>query len=328
MLVLASRRPSWRPLVVFLIVLSGLIAATAGAWATVPGFSDRVKNIQLAYRPPGGDYYLAHDRGGHIDHYVHYFGTEPEALSALRAADVLFLGNSRLMFALRSRIAAPWFAERGVSYYAMGFGFREGDGFPLAIIRKFDLRPRLVVVNEDAFFGEGLSRWAQQVVRDTPFAARKFQWEGEIGHEVRRVVHQVVPNWLDLYGRPGFLFGREFIAYRSRLDGTWAVSPWPDGQQAIGPTRLDVAIGPRVRDAALQFEAEVTSRGGRLVLMYVPTPTPTGDWAETVARLLDVPLVTPDIEGLTSHDGSHLTERSAVRWSQRFLAALEPHLPR
>ena len=328
MLVSASRHASGRPFVLFLIVLTVLIAGTAGAWATVPGFSDRVKHIQLAYRPPGGDYYLAHDRGGHIDHYVHYFGTEPEALAHLRAADVLFLGNSRLMFALRARVASPFFAARQLSYYMMGFGFREGDAFPLAIIKKFDLHPRLVVVNEDAFFGEGLSPWAQQVVRDTPFGARKFQWEGEIAHETRRIVHQFVPNWLDLYGRPGFAFGREFIAYRSRLDGTWFVSPWPDGQEPVPTTPLDVPIGPRIKDAAIRFKEEITARGGRLVLTFVPTPTPTGDFALTVSRLLDVPLVTPAIDGLTSHDSSHLTQASAVIWSDRFLADLTPYLPR
>ena len=142
---------------------------------------------------------------------------------------MLFLGNSRLLFALRPEELRPFFAARGVRYYVMGFGLREADRFPLEIIRKFDLRPRLVVVNADGFFGGGLSEWAEVVNRDTPLAARKLQWEAEAAHEARRVVHQLVPNWFRLYGLPGLAQRRSFIAYRAREDGTWALSPWPEG---------------------------------------------------------------------------------------------------
>ncbi|MGE3276260.1 MAG: hypothetical protein AB7O67_14195 [Vicinamibacterales bacterium] len=319
--------PSERPILVFVIVFVGLVAGTVAAWMTVPGFSGQVRNIQLAYRPPGGDYYLAHDHGGHIDHHVLYFGLDPEVTAQLKAARVLFLGNSRLMFALRSRVLEPYFAARGLDYYVLGFGFREGDAFPLELIRRYDLRPDLVVVNADGFFGAGLSPWARRVVRDTPFGAWKRQVEGEVGHEARRVVHQLAPNWIDLYGRPGFDVGREFIAYRSRANGSWFVSPWPDPVMRVTDTNLHVPIGPRVRDAARAFQAELAARGSRLVLTFVPTPEPQGDWAETVSRLLDVPLVAPDVDGLTSHDGSHLSEESAVIWSESFLDALTPYLP-
>ncbi|MGE0042640.1 MAG: hypothetical protein AB7H88_20690 [Vicinamibacterales bacterium] len=319
--------PSERPVVAFVAVFVLLVGGTVAAWLALPGFAGEVKHIQLAYRPPGGDYYLAHDHGGHVDHHVLYFGTDEEAVARLKAADVLFLGNSRLMFALRSRTLAPFFEARGLSYYVLGFGFREGDRFPLEIIRRFDLHPRLVVVNADGFFGAGLSPWGRRVVRDTPFGAWKRQVEAEAGHEARRVVHQVIPNWIDLYGRPGFEVGREFIAYRSRTDGSWFVSPWPDPVMAVPDTRLDVRIGPRVADAARAFQAEMAARGARVVLTFVPTPAPQGDFAGTISRLLEVPLVAPDVEGLTSHDGSHLSEGSAVAWSQVFLEALAPYLP-
>ena len=145
-----------------------------------------------------------------------YFGTVPDATTALRQADVLFLGNSRLMFALRPAELQRYFAAHGLDYYVLGFGFREGDAFPRALIVRHDLRPRLVVVNADTFFGAGLSPWAEQVVQDTPFGAWKRHLEAEAAHEARRVVHELVPNWFDLYGRPGFESGREFIAYRAR----------------------------------------------------------------------------------------------------------------
>ena len=46
------------------------------------------------------------------------------------------------MFAARPRVLDAFFEARGLRYYVLGFGFREADRFPLAIIQKFDLRPR------------------------------------------------------------------------------------------------------------------------------------------------------------------------------------------
>ena len=116
-----------------------MTAVTAAVWASRPGLGGRVKNITRAERP-SDDYYLAHDHGGHVDHHVLYFGTDAVALDHLKRADVLLLGNSRLMFAARPRVLDAFFAARGLRYYVLGFGFREADRFPLAVIEKFDLQ--------------------------------------------------------------------------------------------------------------------------------------------------------------------------------------------
>ena len=128
-----------------------------------------------------------------------------DALAHLKRADVLFLGNSRLMFAARPGVFDAFFTERGLRYYVLGFGFREADRFPLAIIEKFDLRPRVVVVNADGFFQNHLSDFARTVIEGLGRSARgSSAVEAETGHEVRRAVHQLVPNYIDVFGRPGF----------------------------------------------------------------------------------------------------------------------------
>lgn len=227
MAVARTHRPSLAPIRIFAPLLLGLALATGLASRLVPALAERTPHISLAERPEGDDDYLAHDRGGHVDHHVHYFGLDRDAIDALSRADVLFLGNSRLMFALRPAVLDPYFRARGLRYYAMGFGFREGDRFPLEVLRRFDVWPPVVVVNADGFFGTGLSEWAANVVEDSRFDAMKRWWESEVTHEVRRAVHRVAPNWLDVFGRPGLPDGDEFIAYRSRRNGTWRVSPWP-----------------------------------------------------------------------------------------------------
>ncbi len=318
---------SLAPAFVFVAVFVGLAAFTALVQTALPALADRVPHIALADSPPEDEAYLAADRGGHVDHHVHYFGLDRRAVDALQKAEVLFLGNSRLMFALRPRVLDAYFESRGLRYYVMGFGFREGDLFPMEILRRFDLRPRLVVVNADGFFGRDLSEWATEVMDDNRFEAIKLQWENETAHDVRRAAHRFVPHWFDLFERPGLADGDEFIAYRSRRNGTWRVSPWPDGDHAVPMGVPGGAAAPWMIEAARRFKDEIEDRGGQLVLTFVPTSAPETREAGDVAKALDVPLAVPMVDGLTSHDESHLTEDSATIWSERFVQALDPFIP-
>ena len=316
------------PAAVFAAVLVSAVVGGDVLSRTVPTMRGPGPTTMAAWRPSGGDHYLANDVSGHLDHHVIYFGTDAEVTARIRTAEVLFLGNSRLLFALRPEELRPFFAAQSVPYYVMGFGYREADRFPLAIIRKFDLHPRLVVVNADGFFGGGLSEWAEVVNRDTPFAARKRQLEGEAAHEARRNIERLVPNWLQVFGLPGLGLRRSFNAYRSRTDGTWEISPWPDGTKAfVAPSLEGRALAPDEVAAAREFMAELDARGSRLVLTHVPTPEPMpGAGPARFAELLGVPLVTAAVPALTTHDESHLSQGSARDWSRAFVAALAPYV--
>jgi hypothetical protein len=312
---------------VFVCVLGLLAAVTAGVWVSRPEMGGRVRNITRAERP-SADYYLAADRGGHVDHHVLYFGTDPVAVEQLKRADVLLLGNSRLMFAARPRVLDAFFNARDLRYYALGFGFREQDRFPLAIIEKFDLRPRFVIVNADGFFANDLSDFGSVVVQDSWFGAWKLRREAETGHEVRRVVHQLIPNWVDTFGRPGFYSRREFIVYRSRSNGTWQPSPWDLGTASVSgrdPAQPPLAAGER--DAARIFKEALDRRGATLVLTFVPTPRPMGGGPALFAELLGAPLVLAEPVGLRTEDGDHLDEPSAVAWSEAFVRELGRIIP-
>lgn len=320
--------PRALPAAVFVALIAALAVASIAVRELVPTLQGRVQTIAQAERPPGGDYYLASDIAATVDHHVFYFGLDPVVQEQLRRADVLFLGNSRLMFALRPSVLRPFFEARGLRHYVMALGYREGDAFPFTILREFNLRPRLVIVNADGFFDAEFSSWADVVQRDTPFAARKFRWESEAAHEIRRVVHQVVPNWFRLLGLPGLSSRRGMIVYRSRHDGTTELSPWPDGVEVIGaPDLAGAPLGRGEHAAATNFKAELDLRGSALVLTFVPTPEPmAGGGPARFAALLGVPLVAPPIVGATSYDHSHLTQGSAHDWSRAFVAALDPVL--
>ena len=311
----------------FLAVLGGLLAVTATIWAARPDLGGRVQAITRAERP-SDDYYLAHDRIGHVDHHVLYHGTDREALAHLKRADVLLVGNSRLMFAARPGVLDRFFADRGLRYYVLGFGFREADRFPLALIEKHDLRPRYVIVNADGFFENFLSDFGATVLADNAISAWQFQREAETSHEVRRGLHLLAPNWIDLFGRPGFPRRRELIIYRSRTNGAWQLSPWAPGTGRVPGRDLDEPpLNAEEQAAARAFKAAMERRGATVLLTYVPTPRPLGAGPRRFAAFLGVPLVEAMPGRLFTEDDDHLDEASAVVWSEAFVRALEPVLP-
>ncbi len=282
-------------------------------------------DIATAEAPASGaTTYLAHDRGGHVDHHVLFHGLDRRARQRITEADVLFLGNSRLMFGLDQRELVKAFSPLGLRYYVLGFGHDEGHTFPRAIIERFGLRPRLVVANVDNFFSVDRSPWAERVLDDGWFDAMKLRLEHTAAHAVRRRLHRIVPHWPDVIANR-----TEFIIHRSAVDGTWDVGtqfaqsgPLP----VAGEPRELVHIEPSVVARAQAFKADLDRRGTKLVLCLVPSPDTPRARAFALGKVLGVPVVAPEPENPQTIDGSHLTEESAEAFSDTLLQELGPHL--
>jgi hypothetical protein len=292
------------------------------SYLSAPALTRQLDIVTHELPPEDASYYLAHDRGGHVDHHVLYHGIDRLAMQHLRAARVLFLGNSRLMFALDRETLQRVFTELGLTYYVLGFGHQEQDDFPARIIDRHDLRPSAVIVNADGFFWDGYSDWAAKTIEESDFDAWKLQVEAETTHLVRRRLHAIVPHYVDARSPV-----REFVIYRSRIDGTWFVATqfgqgtrfeWPSGDRQT-PSR-------RSLEAAEAFKRDVEARGARLILCLVPAPHASVHRARALSAHLGVPLVIPDIDALTTIDGSHLSRLSSRRFSEAFLEELRPVL--
>jgi hypothetical protein len=305
-----------------IIAAGSLTVLVLVAAVTAPAAARQVDIVSHRLPPPGDDYYLAHDRGGQVDHHVLYHGIDEVALARMRAAQVLFLGNSRLMFALEPGALRPFFSELGLSYYVLGFGHTEQDDFPAQIITRYNLRPLVVVVNADGFFFDSQSEWAAKTARESAFDAWKLQFESEATHRLRRAVHRIVPHFGDLHRGV-----REIVIYRSRSDGTWFIAnELGEGVAFTWPTGDRHQPSERSLRAAETFKGELDARGARLLLTVVPSPAASLHRAAVVAAHLGVPLIAPAVVGMTTTDGSHLSAASSWKFEQVLLPALREHL--
>jgi hypothetical protein len=305
------------------LYILAVLAAMVGAFA----FHMREAGIfacpATAY---GDDTYLGYCQGsayGDSDHGAVWFGLEPGVREAAAAADVLFLGNSRLQFGFSAPALGDWFADNGASYYLLGFSHNETAKFTGPLLESLEPAARAYVINVDKFFFERESPPAAEVMHSPAAEARyaaKAKWQ-----PAHRAICGVLP----------FVCGNEISFYRQRSTGEWAY----DGSngivsKTIESDRVDYTGGDpklmaEVTANAREFETFIEGLGVPkecVTLTYVPSTENNRRLANAIAASLGLELIAPDGTGLRTIDGSHLDRESAQVFTSDFLAQAGPRI--
>ncbi len=255
---------------------------------------------------------------GDYDHGAFYFGLEPAARQAASQAQVLFLGNSRIQFALSAPATTRWFDERSIPFYSLGFSHYESVTFVTPVLERVKPHPRALVINADRFFAEWKSPASQRVMDDGSARA---------AYDAKRAWQQVHEP---LCSRVPAVCGQAFAVYRTVANGIWVTAGRKPDQRvpvADGPA-TDAERWPHFIDLAHRFVDGLGVDRECLVLTIVPNSQTRRAEAEAIAQALGARFIAPRVEGLTTFDGSHLDSRSAALWSAAFLEAAGPVLER
>lgn len=262
------------------------------------------------------DRYIAYCNGANYADYEHGafgFGLEPSVQNFVRNANVLFLGNSHLQVAFSTKSTSDWFSTAAVRYYLMGFTYYENVIFAEPLLRQIKPNARVYVINVDDFFKRWETPPAKEVL-DNP--------EGRDRYETKRLwqrVHELVCK-----GRPE-LCGDDLVYYRSRETGAYTKRP---GRQKITPVSYDQIVDQDVVNSdtavAIDFLSHLPVKRECVILTETPTVETKIGNANAIAKALGETLVTADIAGLQTYDGSHLDQSSAERWSRAFFQVAGP----
>jgi hypothetical protein len=273
--------------------------------------------------PPGSDDFLAYCRSvryGDYEHGALYYGLEPKVHQNIRAAQVLFLGSSRLQAGFAANATREYFRARGIRYFVMGFGYGDVSAFEQPVMERSGASPKLIVINADPFFVPPniLSQSAKDAIEGGP----GYLWRLMSKMAFQRV-HRIICR-LPLCPES------EPSIFRSATDGQWN---W------IGPyfEEREVPVDPETEQLPPQFEIERAKTIGEMFLnrigldrrCVVLTGIPTNglkstEVAEVLATALHTRFLAPKIDGVATVDGGHLNSRSAELWSAAFLEALTP----
>jgi hypothetical protein len=247
-----------------------------------------------------------------LDHTILWNGIGPSIDNAGRA-DVIFVGNSTLGFALSDHELRAFEKRSRVSAFSLTLP-AETAWFTMDLIEKFDLRPRVVVANVPGFFGWRDGPFAKSARAEDAWAGRTLVWEQRLAAVVWPPVSRMLPSFL-MPRSPSTLL-------RSSTNGTWRPGHLPSRRV---PVRAQSGSPAWDQAAALRFRDALAARGAQLVLMCVPNGRDECSAAsmEPIARALGVPAVCPRVDGpLWMVDTSHMRPLSGKRFGRAFLRQL------
>lgn len=245
----------------------------------------------------------------------------------MRAADVLFLGNSRGLYAFRPEGYQPHLDRYGLRGYTLAF-LGGSDGFALELIRRYDLRPKLVIVNGDAFFDDTWGRLGAAARDRGRWNSWKFYYESVAAWEAARRLHRWVPPWRRYYHERD-----HHVVYRSvETGGIYFPYAIPAPRDLMtrrpdtftqGERELSEKMFPAQLDVLRTFAAEVTRRGGAMIMTFAPYPELNNVLlTRRLSEATGIPFVEVWPTPLVSYNGSHMGGESAVVFMDALFEAL------
>jgi hypothetical protein len=268
--------------------------------------------------------YCENKNFGDYEHGAFYYALEPKAVENLKNADAVILGNSVAMFAFSTSAVDHFFKERGIQYFILGFGYGEASSFPLSLMQRYGIKPKmLIIANAYEFFANtGMTQPATEVTSN-----RTIIWLKYRAKKMMQNFHKQLCEEVPLLCSP-----RHRTIYRSVSTGRWFWEAYN--------TKKHIPLIPDVS----YNNSNASERAGMLgehfikalpmpidrsciVLAGVPYPQIASEAvASSLAKALDARLLNVSVNGMSTIDGTHFDVETAERWSEEFVGKLDPYL--
>jgi hypothetical protein len=246
-----------------------------------------------------------------------FYSNVGSSVAAAKRADIIFLGPSFVSYAVdRDTLkSAPQLGQLNI--YNMAFiGIRGGE-FSRRVIDRWKIHPPLWVINADDqfvhFFSKDLyvTLGPEKIPIDAVGRNRVRGFLTVIGRNLRWRIEDVIARLRNGYfSSPGL--------YRNISNGDMALEANPaylaDNNKPMPSARdQNCHTTPEIINYARAFLKDV---GGRVVLTLVPHSQSCLGQAEELAKALNVELVAPPFDGLTTVDGGgHLDKHGAEKFT-------------
>lgn len=262
--------------------------------------------------------YCSNASYGDYEHLAYALDLVPAAVRSLKNAEVVILGNSRTQVAFSTPQVDDFFRARSVSYHVLGFGYGEPAEFAAYLFKKYHLTPRVLIINADPFFTDGLTTPAAQAVAAGPQVWANALMKTAFGHVqgfVCRISSRICRHTAN-------------SVYRSFETGQWLWHGYISSASMVGEEissakaiSLDDTALTKFQDVAARLLSSFNVPKHCILLTAVPTSEIDGDRiARALAADFGLPVVLPNLQGMRTSDGSHLTTTSAENWSAALLS--------
>jgi len=253
-----------------------------------------------------------------------FYNNVGSSIAAAKSADIIFLGPSFVSYAVdRDTLRASPSLDR-LKLYNMAFVGIRGGEFSRRVIERWTIQAPLWVINVDDqfvhFFSSDLNvtLGPQKTPIDAITRNRFSGYLAVVRRNLRWRIEDVTATFRD--GR----FSQTGI-FRNVVNGDMAVEANPvylasDNRPLISARDQGCHTTPEVIDYARTFLKQI---GGHVVLTLVPHSQACLGQAAELAKALNVELIAPPFDGLTTVDGGgHLDKRGAEKFTSYMAAEL------
>lgn len=303
-----------RTLLVFAATFGLLVAAGAVAMREVRALAWAHQEVPAVHAPDPSWFPVFFGRSTQLDHLV-LWNDIGGAIENARKADVVFLGTSQMQFAIPTHEVRVFEKRTGLVAFSLALPFGESQSFAFALMEKFNIRPRLLVINAPAFFRGIESNGALQARNTSAWTARTTVWEERLAGLSWPIASRVFPSFVTPRSPRALL--------RSSTFGTWMPVHWPHTHLPTPRKSEKIDVEPsavrRVRNVA-------AVRGAQLVLTCVPASLYDAcarDPMLALARAVGAPVVLPRVDRpLWTGDFVHLCPLSGKRFGRALVRDL------
>ena len=250
-----------------------------------------------------------------------YYGLERGISDAIKNAQVIFLGSSKLQNAFSTEATAAYFAKQNVRFYVLGFT-KSDLHIVLPTLKRKQASPNLLIVNADPFFIDAQMR-PNVVMGGLRTYWRLAKWAG-----LQRLQRAICPSF------PSFCSPPDRTIYRSANTGQWRWqgSYYPEQSIPFNELLQHEFLENEFKTAVDRGEAFLGEMNIiRDCIVFTGIPNNEQDASAIATRLaqrLGTHLILPKVEPLWLLDDAHLNFDTAERWSTAFLSELTPVLQR
>jgi len=243
------------------------------------------------------------------------------SVDAAKDADIVVLGPSFVSYALDRQTLEESQAFNRLKIYNMAFVGIRGGELSRRVIERWKIRPRLWVINADDQFVHFFSNDLNVTLgpQKQPIAAvHRNRLRGYLT-VIGRNLHWRIEDMIAAY-RDGYFTSTGL--YRSISNGDMGLDAnpgfvAPGNKPMLSARDPDCHTNPAVVDYARSFLAGI---GGQVVLTVVPHSQSCVQQAAELAKALNVELVAPPFDGLTTVDGGGHLDRYGAQKFTSYLA--------
>jgi len=243
------------------------------------------------------------------------------SVAAAGKADIVFLGPSFVSYALDRQTLQESPQLDRLKVYNMAFVGLRGGEFSRRVINRWKVHPPLWVINADDQFVHFFSSDLHVTLgpQKQPIGAvERTRLRGYLT-VVGRNLHWRIEDIIAAY-QSGRFTPTGF--YRNISNGDMGLDANPgyvaqDNKPMLSARDPNCHTTPEIVDYARTFLKEV---GGQVVLTLVPHSQSCVQQAQELAKALNVELITPPFDGLTTIDGGGHLDRNGARKFTSYLA--------